>query len=126
MIEQLLTYASVALAVGVLVTAVVVTLFTPNGLKAGAEFTSPENVFLLLSDYVLGALLLVVALNENARLALCFSLGALALTHLFRCAQKIIGMPRPFCVTTGSTLFNVSKAVVASTLWGICFALMSV
>jgi len=126
MVETVLEWGSVLLAAVVLGSALYVSALSKHGLRAGSAWASPENVFLLVSDFIVGALLLLVALLPDARLSVCFALGTLAITHLFRCAQKIIDMPRPYCATTSTTLFNVSKAVTAAALWGVCFALMSV
>ena len=110
------------LALVVLGQAVSLSGLTSYGMRMGGDWTSPENIFLLVSDYTLAILLLYLIYFADSTLAVCFTLGALGLTHLFRCAQRMIGMPNPFCVGLPLTLLNTGQMVLATVLWGICFA----
>ena len=110
------------LAVIVLVEAFALSGLTSHGVNMGALWISPENILLLASDYTLATLLLYLIYFTDSTLAICFALGALGLTHLFRCVQRVIGMSRPFCASMPMTLLNMGKLVLAVALWGICFA----
>ena len=121
--SSIIAVAGTVLGVIVLVEAVALSGLTRHGVKMGQEWISPENVFLLVSDYVL-ALTMIYLLNfTESRLAICFAVGALGLTHLFRCVQRIVDMPRPFCATTPMILLNMAKLVFAAVLWGMCLNL---
>ena len=115
--------AGLILSAVVLIEAVALSGITKLGVGARAAWLSPENVFLLLSDYVLGVLLVWLLITDTSSLATCFVLGAVGLTHLFRCVPRVIGMPRPFCATTAMVLLNMAKLVVGAVLWGVCLAI---
>ena len=121
-VERIVGIGGTLLAVVVLGEALALSGLTPHGVRMGSEWISPENVFLLVSDYVLAALLLYLIHFTSSTLAICFALGALSLTHLFRCVQKRVGMPRPFCASKLMTRLNLSKLVLTVIIWGICFA----
>ena len=122
MVESALTNASTFLAIVVLCEAIALSGLTSYGIRMGSDWISPENVLLLASDYVLASLLLYLIYFTDSTLAVCFSLGAIGVTHLFRCMQKTVGMPRPFCASLPLTLLNSGKLVLAAVLWGMCFA----
>ncbi|MDH4140504.1 MAG: hypothetical protein OEV43_08025 [Coriobacteriia bacterium] len=120
MSQDLLSIGSLVLGVWVVGASLVMTFFPGMGLRKGEEWASPENVFLLFSDYLLGGWLLFSVWAPVAPLGGCLLLGALALTHLFRCTQVILGLPRPFCMSKLTILLNVIRLTLAAALWGAC------
>ncbi len=122
MANDLLSIGALILGIWVAIEAIALTVLPRFGLHAGDVWVSPENVFTLFSDYFLGGWLLYSTFAPVARLATCLLLGALALTHLFRCAQVILGLPRPFCSTKVMMLINLGKLSLALSLWGVCVA----
>ena len=123
MAQDLLFNGGIFLAVIVVVEAVALSGLTKLGIRSDEPWLSPENIFLLLSDYVLGILLIYLLVTGDSQLATCFTLGSIGITHLFRCVQRVMDMPRPFCANTVMVLLNMGKLVMGSVLWGICVAL---
>jgi len=121
-IEGIVNNGGMLLAVIVLGESFALSGLTSHGIRMGSDWISPENILLLASDYTLAILLLYLIYFTNSTLAICFALGALGLTHLFRCVQRSVGMPRPFCASMPMVLLNMGKLVLAVALWGICFA----
>ena len=110
------------LAVIVLGEALALSGLASHGVRMGSEWISPENLLLLASDYTLASLLLYLIYFTDSTLAICLALGALGVTHLFRCVQRGIGMSRPFCASELMARLNMGKLVLAVVVWGICFA----
>lgn len=121
-VESVINNGGTLLAIIVLGEALALSGLTSHGIRMGTDWVSPENTILLVSDYSLASLLLYLIYFTDSMLAICFALGSLGLTHLFRCLQRVVGMPRPFCASTPVTLLNIGKLVLAAVLWGICFA----
>ena len=121
-VEGVINNGGTLLAIFVLGESVALSGLTSHGVRMGSDWISPENILLLVSDYTLASLLLYLLYFTNSTLAICFALGALGLTHLFRCVQRSVGMSRPFCASLPMTLLNMAKLVLAVALWGICFA----
>ena len=116
------TIGTTILSVWVLGEAVVLTVMPGIGIRLKHAWTSPENLFTLFSDYLLGGWLLYSHFVPVEKLGVCLLLGALGLTHLFRCTQAILGLPRPFCTNKVLMLMNIARLSIALFLWGVCVA----